>query len=218
METAITIWNIIVEIFEFLLAGFIWICTTLFKLFQRLIWLIVTIGHLGVWFYYTGKNTIELIDLFVKVNFYKVIYKEKKTPEFLALRSYFEWFKNNWQAQNDAVNRDYNREWYMGKRFYYKDTEPSRTKKIITKIQTSHLAIKSNHHTIIRTLKAKKSMKKLMKNTKETTGIPTSNSNKIQMKKNTRMNTLSFTVQAIMFDWELAQMQLLKKYIRLILL
>jgi DNA segregation ATPase FtsK/SpoIIIE-like protein len=129
VETAITIWNIIVEIFEFLLAGFIWICTTLFKLFQRLIWLIVTIGHLGVWFYYTGKNTIELIDLFVKVNFYKVIYKEKKTPEFLALRSYFEWFKNNWQAQNDAVNRDYNREWYMGKRFYYKDAEPSRTKK-----------------------------------------------------------------------------------------
>lgn len=128
-ESIITLYKILIEICELALVLFTWTWATLFKLFQWIVWLIVTIGHFGIWTYYTGKNTIDLINLFRKVNFYKVIYKNEKTPEFTDLRSYFEWYKNNWQAQRDTMNRDYNREWYMGKRFYYENAEPSRTKK-----------------------------------------------------------------------------------------
>lgn len=129
IEVSITTWKILVEIFIYAVALSIWIWTTLIKIFQWIVWLFVTISHLAVWAYFTGRNTIELVDLFFNVNFYKVIYKEEETPEFIALREYYEWFKNNWQAQNNAISRDYNREWYMGKRFYYENAEPARRKK-----------------------------------------------------------------------------------------
>lgn len=90
----------------------------LLRLARALIWLAVSIFNAVIWFYYTFKHTLILIAYFANS-----INKAKTDALKKRFEAYLRWYKEDWQYQSkqrEYAKYEY-REWYKGKKFYYKD-------------------------------------------------------------------------------------------------
>lgn len=92
----------------------------LLRIIRSIVWLAVSIFNAVVWFYYTLKHTLILI-----VYFASSINKAKENAPKERFELYLQWYKEDWQ--NQAEQREYAkyeyRDWYKGKKFYYKDRD-----------------------------------------------------------------------------------------------
>ena len=94
------------------------------KILKYMVWMIVTTWYLILWIYYGLKNFLKLIK-FALLYLWELIIDQVGDTHKYSFYDYSNWFKENHQEQKQRRFWSWDREWYEGKQFYFKDAEPS---------------------------------------------------------------------------------------------
>lgn len=94
----------------------------LIRLAKASVWFVMTLIHLIIWIVYLTKNCITLFVLAIKA-LYEILSKQAKHTKRNILKQYWQWFKYDWQFQQEqrGYAKDEYQAWYKGTRFFYQN-------------------------------------------------------------------------------------------------